>query len=82
MQCLSIDVFARDSNSQFTFEILIEFNDWNSVGNAVSFTAENLLLDSSTIYSVFLSFTRMFKVHRVNFQQKNNIKLFLNGCGV
>jgi hypothetical protein len=49
-----------DSISPFTFEILMEFDDFTAVGNAGSVTAANLLLDSSRIYSIVLSFTRMY----------------------
>jgi hypothetical protein len=77
-----MEVIARGINSQFAFENLMEFDDCTSVGNAVSVTAANLPPDSSTISSIFLPFTRMFKVHSVHFQQKNLLKIFINGCGI
>ena len=55
MQYLFIEVIATYSNSQFTFEILMEFDVCTAVCNAVSVIAANLLLDSSTITGVLIS---------------------------
>ena len=55
MQCLFVEVIDRDSNSQFTFEILMKFDVCTAVGNAGSVIAANLLMDSSTITGVLIS---------------------------
>ena len=47
-----IEVIANYTNSQITFEILMEFGDLTAVGNAGSLSTANLLPDSSTVYSV------------------------------